>query len=340
MSEYTISSVGDLGDLVANLTVAKALGKASILVFDSPLCKPITKEPRFSAIKALAESQPYVGRFDVWQGEPITHDCATWRDGGVPWGQNLAQLHANWCGQKISEEPWLKIYPDKRFKNKIVVNRSARHHSAYFPWGRVLSHFKPEDLVFVGLPEEHYMLEQESGVKLNYHPTATLFDVGKTIAASKLFIGNQSSALNVAIGLGKRFLCETCLSSVDCIYKRPDSFYVLDGEIVNFEVEGYEPLNTPSTISAKEIDMTLSPPGSVWYMEASDGLMFSEYNAHTLMKNVNNHERRSGVRVSTAADLAEYMGRRFPNWCAVMDANPLHNTIKAIRELIERKNNE
>ena len=39
-------------------------------------------------------------------------------------------------------------------------------------------------------------------------PTKTLLDVAELIAGCDTFIGNQSVALSIAIGLGKEYFCE------------------------------------------------------------------------------------------------------------------------------------
>lgn len=334
---FTIDSHGDIGDLIQVLPIARHLGRASILVSDHPMCKSITDSKRFNAIKPLIESQEYIHRFDVWEGETITHHVANWREGGVPFGANLLELHSKWIGLDVNQSPWIKVSPDKKFKGKIIVNRSARHHSQYFPWAAVLSHFQ-KGCVFVGLPEEHYMLEQESGVKIPYEKTSDFLQVSKMIAASKLFIGNQSAALNVAIGLGKRYLCETSLTSVDCLYRRPDSCYVLDGEIVDLKVPGFEPLNHPPILNSMECDLYSSPPGGIWYMNCSDGFEISEYNSFDLLKKVNRREKQNDLRISTASDLAQHMIKRFPTWVGGAMMNPLHTRIMEIRKLIEERN--
>ncbi len=41
-----------------------------------------------------------------------------------------------------------------------------------------------------------------------YHPTKTLLEVASVIAGADVYMGNQSSGLAVAIGLGVPFCCE------------------------------------------------------------------------------------------------------------------------------------
>ncbi len=335
MSEFTISGYGDLGDEIAAMPIARHLGKASFLLSDNPMCKKIT--PRINLLKPLMESQSYIKRCDVWYGEPITHDVAPWRDGGVEFGKNLLELHAGWVGLEVDQSPWLTVEPDERFQDKIVINRSTRHRSDYFPWAEVMNHFPVEDMVFIGLPEEHTQHVNEFGVKVLYHPTKDLYECAKIIQASKLFIGNQSSCINIAIGLGKRFCLETSLSSVDCLYNRPDSLYVTDGEM-ELEVEGYKTLRTKSKIPEREVPWDHSPPGSMWFLTSVDGVEFTDYTAFDLLRKVNQHEFRMGIRMSQKQDIAHEMLRRFPTWGNNSHQNWIYDRVKEIKELINQRN--
>jgi len=62
--------------------------------------------------------------------------------------------------------------------------------------------------VFVGLPDEHKEFERITGWSVAYHPVKNLLEMAELIAGADRFIGNQSVALSVAIGLGKEFWCE------------------------------------------------------------------------------------------------------------------------------------
>lgn len=335
---FTISSHGDAGDLVQILPIAKSLGSAAILVSDSPMCKPITRPDRFNALKPLMESQSYVDRFDIWRGEHITHDVAPWRTGGVPYGINLADLHANWVKVPINHNiPWMTVEPDPDFTGCIVVNRSTRHRSMLANWRPILEHYQP-DIVFLGLREEYQQLVNETGVQMRYHPTSDLLQCARIIEASRAFLGNQSCLLNIAIATGKKYLCEASLSSADCIYKRPGSYYMLDGGVENFEVEGYEPLNLPSNIPRVQVDWNSSPPGNYWKMYSTDGVEFRDINPKKLVKLVNEHESSAGVNLSTMQDLADQTHVRHPRWGYGSHSNYLISQVKNARNLINKIN--
>lgn len=336
MSKYAGRSFGDIGDIISIIPTARALGSMELYVENNPLCKPILAPGRFDAIKILMDESEYIDKFEPYKGQAITHDMATFRDGGIPYGYSLARLHADWVGVKISEEPWLKVEPDPAFEGCIVINRSTRHRNHLMNWRPILQHYEG-DLVFLGLKEEHIQLQNEFGVKMKHHPTSDLLECAQIIGASRAFLGNQSCLVNIAIGLGKKFLLETSLTSLDCIYHRPDSYYCLDGSVIDFEVEGYETLNVESCIPQVEVDFLTSPPGQYWLYQTADGIEHKGLNAVNLMREVNRHEENIGLPLSVKQDLANYMHRKFPTWSGGSHNNAILFQIENARNIIKKK---
>lgn len=334
---FTGLTYGDLGDCIGIIPIARALVGMELYAQNHALCKPILAPARFNALKPLMEHSPYIHKFEPWQGQSITHNMATFREGGIPWGHSLCRLHADWVKVKISEEPWLEVEPDPEFTGCIVVNRSTRHRSFLANWKPILEHYQP-DIVFLGLREEHQQLVNETGVQMRHHPTSDLLQCARIIEASRAFLGNQSCLLNIAIATGKKYLCEASLSSADCIYRRPGSYYMLDGGVENFEVEGYEPLNLPSNIPRVQVDWNSSPPGNYWKMYSTDGVEFRDINPKKLVKLVNEHESSAGVNLSTMQDLADQTHVRHPRWGYGSHSNYLISQVNNARNLINKIN--
>lgn len=333
----TYASSGDHGDIIASLAVCKSAGHGEYYVFDRPITKSILAPHRFYAIKPLLESQSYISRFDQHRGEHIDHDFSTFREGGLDWGLSLAELQARWVKVPITEDPWMELDSNHEYDGAIIVNRSPRHNNPWFPWKDIINHFS-KDIVFVGLREEHRALEELTGASIRYIPTSDLLQVGRMIAASKLFIGNQSCALNIAIALGKRFVCENSLMAADVIYRRPDSFYVPDGKIVNLEVEGYEPFNSGISLPDQEVDLNVTPPGGMWIVRSSDGTEHRDLNGRTLLKIANAYENARNLPVTTIKELTAQSLGRWPRWNRSSYSNHLHEKARSIREIVSRKN--
>lgn len=206
----------------------KALGVTNLYVDDRPWTKPIVN--RIDAFKRLIESQGI--EVKKHEGENIDFDLSTYRNGGMIYGDNIANRVARWMGVKIDlSKPWMQIdEKNPATKGKIVVSRGARWHGEFFPWGELVDALG-DKMLFVGLEEEHDDFCEKFG-SVAYLPNEDLYDVARAINSADLFIGNQSSPNAIANGLGARSIVETCLYAFDCIYRRDNVTYCHDGNLV------------------------------------------------------------------------------------------------------------
>ena len=92
----------------------------------------------------------------------------------------------------------------------IVVNRTSRHlhGSDGSGWNEFIKNGLGDYGVFVGSEEEHAVFENTLKIKITYHKTNDLLELAQVIQGAEQFIGNQSAALSIAIGLGKTYWCE------------------------------------------------------------------------------------------------------------------------------------
>jgi ADP-heptose:LPS heptosyltransferase len=79
-----------------------------------------------------------------------------------------------------------------------------------------------EKAVFVGLPDEYRAFQQQIGMTVPYYETRTMLELAQVIAGAEAFIGNQSQALAIAIGLGKEYACE---ARVDLPLERNECYF-------------------------------------------------------------------------------------------------------------------
>jgi hypothetical protein len=218
---------GCIGDIIYSIPAMKALSVTKLYVDDRPWTKPIVH--RIDAFKRLIESQGI--EVKKHEDENIDFDLSTYRNGGMIYGDNIANRVARWIGVKIDlSKPWMQINEKNHAtKGKIVVSRGARWHGEFFPWNRLTSKLGHK-MLFVGLPEEHQDFCSLFG-NIEYLPTIDLYDVATAIAGADIFIGNQSSPNAIAVGLGSPSIVETCLYAFDCIYERDNIKYVHDGNL-------------------------------------------------------------------------------------------------------------
>ena len=177
----------------------------------------------FQQIHPLLKAQDYLHSVELWQSEVIDIDLASknwqwilphgWQGNqtqvyGLSLGWNIADPIIN---HKLLHEPWLTpvdpiIIPGK----SLVVNRTSRYlqAEAHPKWFELLQNNLCEQAVFVGSASEHESFESVFKTQIDFFPTANLLELCRVIQGCELFIGNQSSALAIAIGLGKPYLCE------------------------------------------------------------------------------------------------------------------------------------
>lgn len=167
----------------------------------------------FDMLKPLAEYQPYVASFEVWEGQPIQVDMDKLRQVivGMPYG-NLA----HWIGCKFSDlqadwsQEWLDVGQFRvDVADNIIVNRTSRfqnHHISYF----FLKDYQ-DKVLFAGLPIEHEAFNKQWNLKTEYLQVTDFLDLARYIHSCKFFIGNQSMCFAIAEGVKVPRILEVCL---------------------------------------------------------------------------------------------------------------------------------
>ena len=231
----------------------RALGKGDLYLNSRPWTAKMT-EARAAVLRPLLESQAYVGK--VFHGDAPANEYfvnfSTFRNGGLFYGVSLMELQSDWVNANAEPEPWLKVVPSAKAHGRVVCHRSPRYHNPYFRWdlvGKALG----TQMLFVGMPHEVEELRRVTGVHAEYAITHDYLELAKLIAGADLFIGNQSSPMALAIGLGVPFIQETCLWTPDCLYPRSNGFYCYDGGIPQFNIPPFEP--------PPDVDRNVMPPG-------------------------------------------------------------------------------
>jgi len=220
---------GDFGDIIYFLPVLRELAahtgtKPSMVLGDRPVTKKMTD--RAQVITPLLEA---IG-IPTEVGNDIAYDLdvSAFRKYHSS-NRVLAEAQWMWCRETYPDlppwrpDPWIPTdCLNVETTGKIVVARSPRYQSERFPWRAIVERLW-EDMVFVGLPAEYDAFIKAYGY-IAHQPTDTLLDVAQHIAGARLFIGNQSSPLAIAIGMGKPVVAECSPIIPDCIYDGPFQF--------------------------------------------------------------------------------------------------------------------
>ena len=227
---------GDQGDIIYSLAAAKAIGGGVFYITPSKweVRQPPTKE-NCGNILPLLDCQKYLWA-SSFTDNGVSHadyDLNKFRETilGHANSGSIFQHHLKSAGVTWPEDkPWLEVdfkivLPEK----PIVISRSLRYHNPEITWASFVKKHGNR-MIFIGHDEEHSEFIKSFG----YVPkieTRTLLDAARIIAGSKVFIGNQSCPMAIALGLGVNVIQEVWEPDANCILKRKNALYIRGGNI-------------------------------------------------------------------------------------------------------------
>ena len=230
---------GDMGDVIYSLPAIRALGGGALYISADcrhPYpCPPRVKVgPEWSAsLATLTNAQEYIWNTQWTQRTPFSADYDLnefrkyYSQPSIDPTSSLWALNRNHWGLKYEEsESWLKVERPNPVA-PIVIARSARYHNDDFPWLQLAIKYGNQS-VFVGTKEEYRAFPFQS---IPYQPTANLLELARVIAGSKVFIGNQSCPLAIALGLGKNVVTEAWKQNPNCNLHRANQIHWLSGPL-------------------------------------------------------------------------------------------------------------
>lgn len=226
----------------------------------------------FNKLKPLIDTLPYIREFRI--AKPDEHadwNSADFRGAFHRRDHSLMQAHAlhyhSIFKQHVIHDPmvpWIPAPQDEVITSDVIINRTSRYRNPFFPWKAIVEHYA-DRIRFIGHPAEHREFCDRYG-DVTYQPTADYLWVARAIAASQLFIGNQSSCYAVAEGLKHNTIQETCLDLHDCIFKRPNAVYVGDGAVTLPDIAGSGTLSIPAmSVGVRHRRTNNTPPGGFTY---------------------------------------------------------------------------
>lgn len=224
---------GTLGDIVYSLPIMKHFGGGAFYLHLNQIdwigqyyygSKPNPfHQGRMTAqdlefMRDFMLAQDYIKEFAALdpQTTEITHNLDQFRPLFVGHPGNYVDIYASafkidpthWAD--LRNQPWLTV-PDPRpiAGRPYVINRTARWNSSdsLAAWQSIRDQAQGQ-AVFVGLPEEHQEFCRFTDWAVDYQPTKNMLELAQIIAGSEQFVGNQSVALSLAIGLGVEWACE------------------------------------------------------------------------------------------------------------------------------------
>jgi hypothetical protein len=240
----------DLGDIILSLASVQAAGGGNYYIQNNPTALRL--------LRPLIEYQPYIKKFGHKLLFKIDKSFVDFRKNGHPYGVPLAELHARWIKQHTDlNKQWLFCPKDKKFKDRVIVNKTNRYANPLFPWKEIVDKIS-ESILFVGHDSEYELFCKRFG-KVERLIVKDYLELAIAINSSECFIGNQSSANCVAEGLKHRTIQEVCLWMPDCIYKRDNAIFCYNGKIDTVLSE--KSIQVSDKTPERHIDKTQTPSG-------------------------------------------------------------------------------
>lgn len=218
----TFKHSGDIGDLLYSLPVVRYLGGGTLLLNPNglPSIKIDGSKSGFNPelikiLLPLLEAQPYISKAGTWEDQDVDLDIDRFRNIGV-FPANLCEKILTSFGVPFSETNLSWITCRKNPIAPVVFARSTRYRNQHMDY-QPLYNTHSKNAIFVGLPFEHELFQKEVGL-IPYKPVKNFLELAEIINGSDLFIGNQSSPMALAIGLGVPFIQEVFPGTPDCIF--------------------------------------------------------------------------------------------------------------------------
>lgn len=232
---------GDYGDIIYSLPTIKALGEG-VLWFSHDNHWRFPADTRLRPdyhwaenIQGLLNQQEYIWNAQYTPSWPHScdFDLNEFRKAYIHTGpqnfRSIFRLHLEAFNTDYPEDqPWLKVDQAIEIPGRpIVVNRTQRYHNEYVSMWQILKEHE-DKCVFIGTVEEYQAFRSfiHPLTNIPHYPTATLLDAARVIAGCKVFVGNQSCPMAIAIGLGKNIVQESWPLNENCRFKRSNIIYL------------------------------------------------------------------------------------------------------------------
>lgn len=217
----TYSHGGDLGDLIAGLAALKLAGGGELVLHPSDRVREQWFPAKVDRVREFLLMQPYVHgvrfahrpegiQLDRWRYHRVRSRLRREKRNILDWHTDGLEL-PRW---KYADS-WLTVDRAERVAS-TVFNRTLRY------WGCGMKKAVAEfgsDAVFLGTADEHSSFLFDCG-EVRHHSTPSLLDAARTIAGAERYVGNQSSLLWVAMGLGVPVCVEEWAVDENCRMNR------------------------------------------------------------------------------------------------------------------------
>lgn len=230
----TFKHSGAAGDLIYSLALVRRFGGGKFYLhlnqmnwigqhyygnMPAPFHQNRLTQADYEYMRDFMLAQDYITDFEIYSPElEIRYNMDRFRPLFVGHPGNYIDVYADaftitdpGMRSELRLQPWLTVPSPRVIDGRtVVINRSQRWLPPQLsPQWRVWQDQGLEQrAIFVGLEEEYSAFAQATGWNIPWAETKTQLELAEIIAGAEAFIGNQSQALALAIGLGKTYACE------------------------------------------------------------------------------------------------------------------------------------
>lgn len=250
----TFRHSGTAGDTIYSLAAVKKMGGGEFQIgirnleptlarygYSPEQCDPAHRgrytEQDYRLMAPLIERQPYITQVTSWNigdQEPDV-DLDSYRSVLYrTFEGNIVESYFRTFNLPFTmqdyDNPWLEADPVT--ETAIIVNSTPRYRDpdAHGTWLQMCADAQlDKNGLFVGTIAEYDAFVTSTKCNIKYRPVKDFLELANLIAGAELFLGNQSMALSIAMGLGKTSVVELHkikpMQQRECFFPRTNITY-------------------------------------------------------------------------------------------------------------------
>lgn len=185
-------------------------------------------EKQWGLLKPLLESQEYIERCEVWEGQNVDINLDKIREGDystLGYGSIARwQFYTHPYLACDLSKSWINA-PRGEFslvKDKVILNFTSRYRNPLITY-YFLKEWE-DKLIFSGTREEHENFCKENKLNIPYLEVENFLELTQCLMACKFVLCNQSMIWNICDAIKKLRILEVCRSASNCIPNGADGY--------------------------------------------------------------------------------------------------------------------
>jgi hypothetical protein len=193
------------------LTGRKGIIYLTTKTHDFRLSLEITHRDTYDVIM----KQFYIKEYKIHKGEKYDEDLSKWRHSKLLWKDSWHNIFKNVYNVNWGVNKWLNLPVDSRWSDKILVSTNLQRQSKTLDYRQVYNKYG-KDMIYYSQDKKCYEeFKKRFNLDIEYYCPSTFYELCVGINSCKLFCGNLSTPLVVAIACNKYFMIEFANSPDD-----------------------------------------------------------------------------------------------------------------------------